>query len=188
MVALKKVFFACFLSLGNVQFSELLVSTCFCFSSIFLSFFFADLTGNQFAATNISLSSLADSLISDLSHLSPRNILSLLPHYHTLPPHNHTLPPITPDLTPNLIPTHHTCIPGTQMHTAVCVCVRTHTHATHTHQPPVKNGETLPSSNESLTLETNANRRPAGKPPLTPLLHTHAIVFKTPVNSAENTC
>ena len=70
----------------------------------------------------------------------------------------------------------------------VCVCVRTHTHTTHTHQPPVKNGETLPSSNESLTLETNANRRPAGKPPLTPLLHTHAIVFKTPVNSAENTC
>ena len=71
---------------------------------------------------------------------------------------------------------------------AVCVCVRTHTHTTHTHQPPVKNGETLPSPNESLTLETNANLRPAGKTPITPLLHTHAIVFKTPVNSAENTC
>ena len=60
---------------------------------------------------------------------------------------------------------------------AVCVCVRTHTHTTHTHQPPVKNREALPSPNESLTLETNANRRPAGKTPLTPLLHTHAIVF-----------
>jgi len=39
--------------------------------------------------------------------------------------------------------------------------------------------------NESLTLETNANRRPAGKTLLTPLLHMHAMVFKTPVNSAE---
>ena len=45
---------------------------------------------------------------------------------------------------------------------------------THTHQPPVKNGETLPSPNESLTLETNANRRPAGKTLVTSLLHTHA--------------
>ena len=69
---------------------------------------------------------------------------------------------------------------------AVCVCVRTHIHTTHTHQPPVKNGETLPSPTESLTLQTNA--RPAGITPLTPLLHTHAIVFKTPVNSAENDC
>ena len=71
---------------------------------------------------------------------------------------------------------------------AVCVCVCTHTHTTHTHQPHVKNGETLQSPNESLTLQTNANLRPAGKTPLTPLVHMHAIVFKTPVNSAENTC
>ena len=35
--------------------------------------------------------------------------------------------------------------------------------------------------NESLTLETNANHRPAGKTPLTPLLNTHAMVFKAPV-------
>ena len=28
---------------------------------------------------------------------------------------------------------------------AVCACVRTHTQTTHEHQPPVKNGETLPS-------------------------------------------
>ena len=69
-----------------------------------------------------------------------------------------------------------------------CVCVRTHTHTTHTHQTPVKNGETLISPNESLTLDTNANRRPAGNPLLTSLLHTHAIVFKTHVNSAESTC
>jgi len=30
---------------------------------------------------------------------------------------------------------------------AVCVRLRTHTHTTHTHQPPVKNGVTLPSPN-----------------------------------------
>jgi len=41
--------------------------------------------------------------------------------------------------------------------------------------------------NESLTLEIDANRRPAGKTPRTPLLHTHVMVFKTPINSAENT-
>jgi len=37
--------------------------------------------------------------------------------------------------------------PGSHPNTphAVCVHVCTHTHTTHTHQPPVKNGETLPS-------------------------------------------
>ena len=79
--------------------------------------------------------------------------------------------------TPGLTSEYPTC--------SVCVCAYTHT--THTHQPPVKNGETLPSPNESLTLETNANCRPAGKTPLTPLLHTHAIVFETPVNSTKYT-
>ena len=33
--------------------------------------------------------------------------------------------------------------------------------------------------------ETNANRRPAGKTPLTPLLHTHAIVARTNVVSSH---
>jgi len=46
----------------------------------------------------------------------------------------------------------------------------------------------FPRPNESLTLETNANHKPAEKSPLTPLLHTHAMVFKTRVNSTENTC
>jgi len=49
-------------------------------------------------------------------------------------------------------------------------------------------GRHFPRPNESLTLEKSTNRRPAGNPPLTPLLHTHGVVFKTPVNSAENTC
>jgi len=38
-------------------------------------------------------------------------------------------------------------------------------------------GRRFPHPNESLTLETNANHRLAGKTLRTPLLHTHAMVF-----------
>ena len=83
--------------------------------------------------------------------------------------------------------------PDTQAHIRVphmqCVRVCVHAHTQHIHINPLqKIGRHFPCPNESLTLETNANRRPAGKNPLTPLLHTDAIVFKTPVNGAENTC
>jgi len=81
--------------------------------------------------------------------------------------------------TPGLTSEYPTC----------CVCVCAYTHTQHIHiNPLLKMGGHFHHPNESLTLETNANRRPAGKPPLTPLLHTHAMVFKTPVKSAENTC
>jgi len=69
-----------------------------------------------------------------------------------------------------------------------CVRMCVHTHTQHIHINPLcRMGRHFPL-NESLTLETNANRRPAGKPLLTPLLHTHVMVFETPANSAENTC
>jgi len=55
------------------------------------------------------------------------------------------------------------CRPDTRAHIRVlhmqCVCVCVHTHTTHTHRPPVKNGKTLTSPNESLTPQKNANRR-----------------------------
>jgi len=72
-------------------------------------------------------------------------------------------------------------------HASVCMCIHTHTQHIHINSL-LKMGRHFSRPNESLTLETNANRRLAGKTPLTPLLHTHAMVFKTPVNSAENTC
>jgi len=83
--------------------------------------------------------------------------------------------------------------PDTQAHIRVphmqCVGVCVHTHIQHINIKPLsKMGGHFPRPNESLTLKTSANRRPAGKNPLTALLHTHTMVFKTPVNSAENTC
>ena len=84
--------------------------------------------------------------------------------------------------------------PDTQAHIRVphmqCVCVCVHAHTQHIHIIPLlKMGKHFPCPNKFLTLETNANRRPAGKPLLTPPLHTHAMVFKTHVNraQAENT-
>ena len=53
------------------------------------------------------------------------------------------------------------------------VCVFIHTHTQHIHITPLKKmGSHFHCPNESLTLEINANHRPAGKIPLTPLLHT----------------
>ena len=52
------------------------------------------------------------------------------------------------------------------------VCAYTHTQHSNTHQPPVQNGETLPlaqTNPRTITLETSANHRPAGKTPLPPL-------------------
>ena len=69
----------------------------------------------------------------------------------------------------------------------VRVCVHAHTQRIHIN-PLSKFGRHCPCPNESLTLETNVNSRPAGKTSLIPLLHMHTIVFRTPVNSAENTC
>jgi hypothetical protein len=50
-------------------------------------------------------------------------------------------------------------------------------------------GRHSPRPNKSLTLEMSANHNTAGKfPASTPLLRMHAILFKTPVNSAQNMC
>ena len=56
--------------------------------SIFV--YFADLAGNQFAASKMALSSPADSPTSDLSLLPPHNILYHLPPNHSLPLHKRT--------------------------------------------------------------------------------------------------
>ena len=83
--------------------------------------------------------------------------------------------------------------PNTLAHIRVphmqCVCVYVHTYTQHLHINPLqKIGRHFPRPNESLILETNANWKPAGKTSLTPLLHTHAMMFRTPVYSAENIC
>jgi len=71
---------------------------------------------------------------------------------------------------------------------SVCVCAYTHTRNTYTPTPCKKRGDTSIAQTNPSTLKTDANRRPAGTTPRTLHLHTHAMVFKTPVNSTENTC
>jgi len=64
---------------------------------------------------------LRGSAHSPLQSVTPTSFHPTAPHCHvppnhTIPPHNRTLPPVTQDLTPELTSTHHTCIPGTQLH------------------------------------------------------------------------
>jgi len=69
------------------------------------------------------------------------------------------------------------------------VRVRKHTHTSHTHQPLVKNGETLPSHKRIPHAGNEHQPWTSWKTPAsTPLLHMHAMVFETTVNSTKNTC
>ena len=100
--------------LGNVCFSEFLILTCFCFPRSF-EMCFCRFGGKSIWLPTCHHQRTPRPVTSPSFH--PTTLFSLLSHNHTLPPHNHTLPSVTQDLTPDLTPTHHTCIPGTPPHT-----------------------------------------------------------------------
>ena len=107
--------FACFLQ-ETCGFSEFLVMTCLCFSSIFFSVFLQILREMNSRPNRAKTYSCRHQwtlrpVPSPTFHSTTLySYLQVQPN-HTLPPHIRTLPPVPQVLTPDLTSTHHTSIP-----------------------------------------------------------------------------